>query len=172
MLARSAARLAAAALVVAPISALAKTPADTLVMAWALDPVIGMDPGQVAEFNAFEFLNNICDPLVFQDYTDPAKLVPGIAESWQASADGTAITFKIRAGLKHPSGNPVTAKDAEWSLRRVMAINFAPAGTLKQWGYTPEGFDKMVEATDDRTLVVKMPKAYPTDLAISALFTG
>ena len=172
MLIRSAAQLAAAALVAAPLVAAAKTPADTLVMAWALDPVIGMDPGQVAEFNANEFLNNICDPLVFQDYTDPAKLVPGIAESWQASADGTTITFRIRAGLKHPSGNPVTAKDSEWSLRRVMAINFAPAGTLRQWGYTQDGFDKMVEATDDRTLVVKLPKPYPTDLAISALFTG
>lgn len=172
MLARSAARLAAAAIVAVPLAALAKTPADTLVMAWALDPVIGMDPGQVAEFNAFEFLNNICDPLVFQDYTDPSKLVPGIAESWSASADGTAITFKIRSGLKHPSGNPVTAKDAEWSLRRVMAINFAPAGTLRQWGFTADSFDKMVEATDDRTLVVKLPKPYPTDLAISALFTG
>jgi peptide/nickel transport system substrate-binding protein len=169
---RIAALLAATALGALSPAAEARTPADTLVIAWALDPVIGMDPGQVAEFNAFEFLNNICDPLVFQDYTDPAKLVPGIAESWQASADGSSITFKIRAGLKHPSGNPVTAKDSEWSLRRVMAINFAPAGTLRQWGYTPDGFDRMVEATDDRTLVVKLPKPYPTDLAISALFTG
>ena len=174
MIARLAARLAAALMLAAPLAtpAPARTPADTLVMAWALDPVIGLDPGQVAEFNADEILNNVCDPLVFQDYTDPSKLVPGIAERWQASADGMSITFTLRAGLRHPSGNPVTARDAEWSIRRIMAINFANAGTLRQWGYAQEGFERMVEATDDRTLVVRLPRPYPAELAIAALFTG
>ncbi len=173
MFARSAARLAAAAvLAVAPLAAVAKTPADTLVMLWTLDPIISMDPAQVAEFVTDEILNNVCDPLVFQDHTDPSKLVPGIAESWSASADGSALTFKIRAGLKHPSGNAVTARDAEWSIRRIMALNLVNAGTLRQWGYVADGFDKMVEATDDRTLVIKLPKPYPADLAIAALFSG
>jgi peptide/nickel transport system substrate-binding protein len=167
-----AAALAAAALAALPGLAAARTPADTLVMAWTLDPIISFDPAQVAEFVTDEILNNTCDPLVFQDYTDPSKLVPGIAESWSASADGSALTFKLRAGLKHPSGNPVTAKDAEWSIRRIMALNLVNAGTLRQWGYEAASFDSMVTASDDRTLTIKLPKPYPADLALAALFTG
>jgi oligopeptide transport system substrate-binding protein len=38
------------------------------------------------------------------------KAVPGVAESWSTSADGTVITFKIRNGLTWSDGTPITAQ--------------------------------------------------------------
>jgi peptide/nickel transport system substrate-binding protein len=151
---------------------LAKTPDDTLVIAWALDPVITMDPGQIGEFNADEIANNICDSLVFTDYADSGKIVPGIAESWSVSADGRTVGFKIRQGLKHPSGNPVTAYDAEWSMRRIMIMNFANAATLRQWGLAVERVEQDIRATDERTLQVTFQRPYPEGLTLAAIFSG
>jgi oligopeptide transport system substrate-binding protein len=38
------------------------------------------------------------------------KAIPGVAESWTISADGTIITFKIRNGITWSDGTPITAQ--------------------------------------------------------------
>jgi oligopeptide transport system substrate-binding protein len=38
------------------------------------------------------------------------KAVPGVAESWTISADGSVITFKIRSGVTWSDGTPITAQ--------------------------------------------------------------
>ena len=52
---------------------------------------------------------------------DPKDLSvkPGIAEKWDLSADGTVYTFHLRAA-KWSNGDPVTARDFEWSWKRVL----------------------------------------------------
>ncbi len=45
-------------------------------------------------------------------YDTNGKIVPGAAESWQASPDGTVYTFKIRDTAKWSNGDPVTAEDS------------------------------------------------------------
>lgn len=47
-----------------------------------------------------------------------ASLIPGVAESWKW--DGEVLTLKIRDDLKTVDGVPITAKDAEFSLKRVL----------------------------------------------------
>ena len=54
------------------------------------------------------------------------------------SDDGLTFTFKIRDGIKFHSGNPLTAKDVEYSLRRVIALNKTPAFILGQFGFKPD----------------------------------
>ena len=52
-------------------------------------------------------------------YDASAKIVPGVAETWELSDDGTVYTFKLRADAKWSDGSPVTAEDFVFSFRRV-----------------------------------------------------
>lgn len=53
-------------------------------------------------------------------YDAAGKVVPGAAESWTVSDDGTTYTFKIREAAKWSDGSPVTADDFVFSMRRVV----------------------------------------------------
>src|SRR5262245_33437817 len=50
---------------------------------------------------------------------DPKDLSvkPGVAEKWTISEDGTVYTFHLRDS-KWSNGDPVTARDVEWSWKR------------------------------------------------------
>jgi oligopeptide transport system substrate-binding protein len=47
-------------------------------------------------------------------------LVPGAAESWEVSDDGTAYTFRLRADGRWSDGAPVTAADFVYAYRRAL----------------------------------------------------
>ncbi len=150
----------------------AKTPKDTLVLGWTLAIYRTLDPADIGETFVDEMMNNVCDPLVFQDYENPAKLVPGIAESWSVTDDALTYTFKIRKGLKFPSGNPVTAHDAAWSIQRNVKLNLNSAVMHKEWGFTDENVIENVTASDDHTLVVKVTEPFAPPLFLAQVFTG
>src|SRR3954470_1116215 len=45
--------------------------------------------------------------------------VPGAAASWDFSADGTTLTFHLRAGLVYSDGVPVRAEDFRYAAERI-----------------------------------------------------
>jgi oligopeptide transport system substrate-binding protein len=47
-------------------------------------------------------------------------LIPGAAESWEVSDDGRTYTFTLRANARWSNGDPVTANDFVYSLRRSL----------------------------------------------------
>ena len=47
---------------------------------------------------------------------DDFATIPGLAESWEASADGLTYTYHLRAGLKWSDGTPLTADDVAWTI--------------------------------------------------------
>ncbi len=54
-------------------------------------------------------------------YDKEGKLVPGMAEAEPTvSEDGLTLTFKIKSDVKWSNGDPVTAKDFEYSWTRVL----------------------------------------------------
>ena len=75
-----------------------------------LDPAIITDP--VVTVSMFEGAINV----------NPADgtFESAMAESYTSNMDATVWTFKIRPGLKWSDGMPLTAKDFEYSWRRVM----------------------------------------------------
>jgi ABC-type transport system substrate-binding protein len=148
------------ALALASTSALAETPKNTLVVADAIDDIITLDPGEVSEVGGVLAANQIYQPLVSVAPDDSSKIIGVLAESWTASEDGKTYTFKMRSGLKFASGNPVTAKDAEYSLRRVVAMKSRSAFILTQFGFSPENVKDRIKATDDRTLVIEIGDTY------------
>ena len=53
-------------------------------------------------------------------YGTKAEIVPGVAEKWDVSKDGTVYTFYLRTNAKWSNGDPGTAEDVVDSLRRVV----------------------------------------------------
>ncbi|GGF09088.1 oligopeptide ABC transporter substrate-binding protein OppA [Aliidongia dinghuensis] len=57
------------------------------------------------------------------------KVVPGIAERWEASTDKKVWTFHLRHDAKWSNGDPVTAADFVYSFRRLVDPKTAAAET-------------------------------------------
>lgn len=53
------------------------------------------------------------------------ELVPGLAERWEVSEDGTVMTFYLRRDARWSDGEPITAEDALFSLRRLLTPTMA-----------------------------------------------
>ncbi|MBI2496689.1 MAG: peptide ABC transporter substrate-binding protein [Opitutae bacterium] len=57
--------------------------------------------------------------------------LPGAAEKWEVAADGRTYTFHLRAGAQWSNGDPVTAQDFVYSIRRALApATAAPKASL------------------------------------------
>jgi oligopeptide transport system substrate-binding protein len=107
--------------------------------------------------------------------------VPGVAESWVANDDGTAVTFKLRPDAKWSNGDPVTAGDFVFSLRRLM--NPETGAKYANILYTIKNGEKVnkgqlkveelgVRAVDDRTLEITLENPTPYFVAQLAHQTG
>jgi oligopeptide transport system substrate-binding protein len=53
-------------------------------------------------------------------YAGDGSMVPGIATSWEVSADARRWTFHLRHDAKWSNGDPVTAEDFVYTLRRLV----------------------------------------------------
>ncbi len=84
--------------------------AATLRMAWAQDAT-GLDPHKQTAFSSLRLLELIYEPLVRLDAD--LKIVPGIATSWEFSADGKQLTFKLDPKAKFQNGAAVTSADVK-----------------------------------------------------------
>jgi peptide/nickel transport system substrate-binding protein len=158
----------AASVVSAP--AMAETPANMLVIAGQIDDITTFDPAQSFEFSGGDASRNIYSRLVNFDPSDlEAGYKPDLAESWDVSEDGKTITFHMRDGVKFHSGNPVTAKDAEFSLRRAVTLAKTPSFILTQFGFTADNVADTIVATDDMTLVIKTDKRYATSFVLNCM---
>lgn len=151
--------LLAASILSAPLHA--KTPADQLIEGRSMNNLLSLDPAGATGNDVVEINCNLYDFLIELDPKNSTKIVPALAESWSVAPDGGSITFKLRSGAKFHSGNPVTAEDAAWSLRRVLKLNLALASTWKSYGFTAENVDQFITAPGPNTLVVMLP--HPTD---------
>lgn len=146
----------------------AATPPNMLVIANRIDDIVSLDPHEMFEFAGTDYANNVYDTLVVFDPADLSSgYQPGLAESWSVSEDGKTFTFKMRSGISFHSGNPVTAKDAEYSLRRVVALEKTPSFILTQFGFNKENMAETIRATDDGTLVITTDKKYAPSFVLN-----
>lgn len=149
--------------------ALAETPPDTMVMAYKMDAISTFDPAQIGEVVTNEIVMNTCDALVDYDPNDESQVIPAFAKSWDVSDDGLTITFHLTEGATFPSGNPVTAEDVAWSMRRVLALDFGNAATLTEYGFTKEANDTQFVAVDPATFQMTLTRPYPIQLVLQAV---
>lgn len=149
--------------------AFAATPKDTLVVTWAIDDIITMDPGESFEISAGEIMGNAYDRLLRYDVNDPSKLIPDIAKAWSVSPDDKTYTFEIKPGLKFASGNPLTAEDVAYSLQRAVIMDKTPAFILTQFGFTKDNVKDKIRVVDPLTLVLQTDKPYAPTFVLNCL---
>lgn len=150
-------------------AAMAETPANTLVIADAIDDVITLDPGEVGEVGGVLTTQQIYQPLVSFDPDDPTKIIGVLAKSWAVSEDGRMITFTMDPDAVFASGNPVTAHDAEYSLRRVVQMGSRSAFIITQFGIDADNVEEAIRATDDTTLVITAGDTYAPSFVLYCL---
>lgn len=160
---------AVAALLVGSGATLAATPKDTLVVAWAIDDIITMDPAESFEISAGEIMGNAYDRLVRYEPSDPSKLYGDLAKSWTVAEDGKSYIFELKDGLKFASGNPITAEDVAFSLQRAVILDKSPAFILTQFGFTKDNVKDKVKATGPLQVTIETDKPYAPTFVLNCL---
>ncbi len=100
--------------------ACSKTPGDdpnTLIINNSTEPQT-LDPALEKGQPEYHVTLALFEGLTVYDPKD-LSVKPGVAEKWELSADGTVYTFHLRPA-KWSNGDPVTARDFEWSWKRVL----------------------------------------------------
>ncbi|WP_020614941.1 nickel ABC transporter substrate-binding protein [Paenibacillus daejeonensis] len=92
----------------------------------------------------------IYDSLV--EYGEKGEIVPGLAESWEISEDGTVYTFHLRQGVTFSDGLALNAEAVVFSFERWI---HDPANSL-QIATALEA----IEAVDEHTFTMTFNKAY------------
>ncbi len=124
------------------------------------DPQVGSSPYNMPQM--FEGLVTI-------NWTND-QIEPAHAASYQANADATVWTFKLRPGLKWSDGTPLTAKDFEYAVKRVADPKVASKYTaavenLKNSAEIAKGtlpLDQLgVKALDDSTVEFTLTSPTP-----------
>ncbi|MCC6467425.1 MAG: ABC transporter substrate-binding protein [Alphaproteobacteria bacterium] len=119
--------LGAAGLSAFPGAALAQGRRNALLIGLDIGDSITFDPARLAQYSSPMTLKAVYDTLITMAPGDYINLKPNLATSWEYRADGKAVRFKLRQGLKFASGNPVRAEDVKWSIERVINLKDQPA---------------------------------------------
>ncbi|MGN9908902.1 ABC transporter substrate-binding protein [Phytohabitans sp. LJ34] len=99
--------------------------------------------------HSFNVLDQIYEPLV--RYGPKGEIQPALAERWEVSPDGRTLTFHLRAGVTFSDGTAFTAPVAKTDMERW--IGDTPfLGVSRQ--------TKVIEAPDERTLVLRLTDPY------------
>ena len=139
--------------------------------------VTTLDPAQVVGLPEGRVLRALYEGLVVKHPRTLAPL-PGMAESWELSADGLTYTFRIREGARWTNGDEVTAHDFVYSYRRLLHPKTAANYAYQLWyvrgarAFSTQVSDQgeplndfassvAIEALDDRTLVIGLESPTP-----------
>lgn len=92
---------------------------DSVTIAMQLEPP-HLDPTSAAA----QAIDSVVYSNIFEGLTrfmGDGSVVPGLAESWEISEDGTVYTFKLRSGVTFHDGSAMDAEDVKFSLDRARA---------------------------------------------------
>ncbi len=117
---------------------------------------------------AMGIFNNLVmfDPKQKQNSLD--DIVPDLAESWSWDAAGTALTFKLRSGVKWHDGKPFTAEDVKctWDLLQGKAKEKLRLNAREAW------WQNLDQVTTDNELQATFHMKQPQPAFIAMLASG
>jgi oligopeptide transport system substrate-binding protein len=96
----------------------APTPENTLRLSQRNEPAT-LDPHLATLPDEYFILRALSEGLTVPDPAGGPPL-PGAAQSWTVSEDGKRFTFRLRADARWSNGDPVTAGDFVFSIRRAL----------------------------------------------------
>ena len=121
---------------------------DSVTIAMQLEPP-HLDPTSAAA----QAIDSVVYSNIFEGLTrfmGDGSVVPGLAESWEISEDGTVYTFRLREGVTFHDGSTMDAEDVKFSLDRARAEDSTNAQKALFEGITE------VEAVDPQTVRVTL----------------
>lgn len=134
----------------------------------------GGDPGTLDPHKASgDWENRVIGDYIEGLLTENAKAeaIPGQAESWEISEDGTVYTFKLRDGIQWSDGTPVTAGDFVFAFQRLFDPKTAADYAYLQFpiknsekinsGEITDFNELGVKAIDDKTLEITLEASTP-----------
>ena len=77
-----------------------------------------LDPHKSSTVYEANIQRDLFEGLVVQ--AADGRLMPGVAENWEISADGTVYTFKLSEQAQWSDGSPLTATDFVYALQRLL----------------------------------------------------
>lgn len=77
-----------------------------------------LDPHLSSTVAEAHILRDLCDGLL--TYDNRGAIIPGAASAWTVSEDGLTYEFTLRDDGRWSNGEPVTAQDFVYSLRRIL----------------------------------------------------
>jgi peptide/nickel transport system substrate-binding protein len=129
---------------------------------WAGSPDT-LNPGAGVLVEAYTIYSLVYDTLYEFQLDGTYKL--DVAESASVSDDGLTWTYKIRSGINFHDGQPMTAKDAAFSINLYKSHEDFPY--LNSYTFNFE----TVEAPDDSTVVITLTEPVPNiDYLVSYLY--
>ncbi|MFY0310915.1 ABC transporter substrate-binding protein [Leisingera sp. D0M16] len=121
---------------------------DSVTIAMQLEPP-HLDPTSAAA----QAIDSVVYSNIFEGLTrfmGDGSVVPGLAESWEISEDGTVYTFKLREGVTFHDGSTMDAEDVKFSLDRARAEDSTNAQKALFEGITA------VDAVDPQTVRITL----------------
>jgi peptide/nickel transport system substrate-binding protein len=109
---------------------------------------VTFDPHLVAGAN-----NNLDEPVLdgLVTFDRNSAIVPMLAESWDVSPDGLAITFHLRDGVKFHDGTPFTSEAVVKTYQRAMTLE----GSVRTADFVDV---KSIEAVDDLNVRINLTR--------------
>jgi peptide/nickel transport system substrate-binding protein len=148
-----------------------------LVFGTSADPVV-LDGALVSDGESLRAIDQMFEGLVTLK-PGTTEVVPGLAESWEADAAGTAWTFHLRSGVKFHDGTEFNADAVCFNFDRWYNFKgpFQEQSATYYWQTVFGGFSdkktpslyKSCEATDENTVVLNLTKASSSFLGALAL---
>jgi oligopeptide transport system substrate-binding protein len=131
-----------------------------------MSAIPSLDPGLAQDSSSIEVIEQLF--LGLTDY-DPKtyEVLPELATDWSASADSRTYTFRMRQDVKWSNGDPVTAQDIEYAIRRNVAPDTASPYAYVL--YILEGAEALNQgkSTDFSTLGVRAVDDYTVEFRLT-----
>ncbi len=121
-----------------------------------------LNPAIVASNGVFFIASKVVEPLAEASFEGKDGLAPRLATSWEGSADGLSVTFKLREGVTWHDGKPFTSADVAFSALNVWK-------PLQNLGRLVFANLDAVETPDEHTAIFKFSKPTPFQLIRNAL---
>jgi oligopeptide transport system substrate-binding protein len=138
-----------------------QSPVQSLVRGLGGEPET-LDPRLAADNPSLALMLDLYEGLTRE--AGDGTIIPGAAESWQVSTDGTAWTFVLRPNLRWSDGTPLDALSFARGIAEAKA-NDSPA----PYGQLLSGIRSMVVAPDGGALTLHLWRPMPQLPALLAL---
>ena len=156
-----------------PPEASAVTPTATLLVATSFLPN-DPDPRSAIAWPNIQLCMQLFDRLV--EAWPERTIVPSLADRWEIADDGLRYVFHLRDGLTWSDGEPLTAHDVEFGIKRVLNPD-APGSSVAIYFVLEHGLDAYlgrgaglnevgVRALDDRTVEFRLSAPAPYFMSV------